>query len=82
MKRIPITSYFLSYIVDVELICYGEAIKSIDALFELEAIDNQLVFIMSNHSWELVELPSKIKPISCKWVFEKKLKLDGAIDKM
>ena len=36
---------------------------------------------MSNHTWELVELPPKVKSIGCKWVFKRKLKLDGTIDK-
>ena len=36
---------------------------------------------MSNHAWELVELPPKVKPIGCKWIFKRKLKLDGTIDK-
>jgi len=36
---------------------------------------------MFNHTWELVELPSKVKPIGCKWVFKRKLKPDGTIDK-
>jgi hypothetical protein len=36
---------------------------------------------MSNHTWELAELPPKIKPIGCKWIFKRKLKLDGTIDK-
>ena len=36
---------------------------------------------MSNHTWELVELPPKVKPIDCKWIFKRKLKSDGTIDK-
>ena len=36
---------------------------------------------MSNRTWELVELPSKVKPIGCKWVFKRKLKPDDTIDK-
>ena len=36
---------------------------------------------MSNHTWELIELPLKIKPIGCKWIFKRKLKPDGTIDK-
>lgn len=36
---------------------------------------------MSNHVWELVYLPLGIKPIRCKWIFKKKLKVDGYIDK-
>jgi hypothetical protein len=51
------------------------------APFWLETINNELDSIMSNHIWQLVELPPKIKPIGCKWVFKKKLKPDGTIDK-
>ena len=36
---------------------------------------------MSNHTWELIELPLKIKPIGCKWIFKRKLKPYGTIDK-
>ena len=72
---------FLAYVVEDELVSYYDAIKSVDAPFWLEAINNKLESIMSNHTWELVELPPKVKPIDCKWVFKRKLKLDGTIDK-
>lgn len=37
---------------------------------------------MSNNTWELVDLPRGRKPaISSKWIFKKKLKPDGSIDK-
>jgi hypothetical protein len=44
-------------------------------------INNELDSIMSNHTWELVELPPKTKPIGFKRMFKKKLKPDGTIDK-
>jgi hypothetical protein len=72
---------FIAYIVDNDPTCYDEAIKSIDAPFWLEAINNELDSIMSNHTWELVELPPKTKPIVCKWVVKRKLKPDRTIDK-
>ena len=72
---------FITYIVKDELISYNDAIKSIDGPFWLEVINNELDSIMSNHTWELVELPPKIKPIGCKWIFKRKLKPDGTIDK-
>jgi hypothetical protein len=50
-------------------------------LFWLEAINNELESIMSNHTWELVELSHKTKPIGCKWMFKKKLKANDIIDK-
>jgi hypothetical protein len=37
--------------------------------------------ILSNGTWELSELPFDCKPIGCKWVFKKKLRPDGTIDK-
>jgi hypothetical protein len=37
--------------------------------------------ILSNGTWELSELPFGYKPIGCKWVFKKKLRPNGTIDK-
>jgi hypothetical protein len=37
--------------------------------------------ILSNGTWELSELPFGCKPIGCKWVFKKKLRTEGTIDK-
>jgi hypothetical protein len=37
--------------------------------------------ILSNGTWELVDRPYDCKPVGCKWVFKKKLRLDGTIDK-
>ena len=36
---------------------------------------------MYNYTWELVDLPHGEKTISCKWIFKKKLKKDGSIEK-
>ena len=37
--------------------------------------------IMSNRTWEVVERPYRCKPVECKWVFKKKLRPDGTIEK-
>ena len=37
--------------------------------------------IMSNGTWEVVERPYGCKPIGCKWVFKKKLRPDGTIER-
>jgi hypothetical protein len=37
--------------------------------------------IVTNDTWEVVEHPYGCKPVGCKWVFKKKLKPDGTIDK-
>ena len=36
---------------------------------------------MYNHTWELVDLPPGTKTIGCKWLFKRKLKQDGSIEK-
>ena len=36
---------------------------------------------MSNGTWEAVDRPYGCKPIGCKWVFKKKLRPDGTIEK-
>jgi len=37
--------------------------------------------ILSNGTWELSERPHGCKPVGCKWVFKKKLRPDGTIEK-
>lgn len=36
---------------------------------------------MHNHTSELTDLPSGCRPLGCKWIFKKKNKEDGSIDK-
>ena len=36
---------------------------------------------MYNHTWELVDLLPSVKTIGCKWIFKRKLKQDGSIEK-
>jgi len=37
--------------------------------------------IMANGTWEITECPYGCKPLGCKWVFKKKLRPDGTIEK-
>jgi hypothetical protein len=37
--------------------------------------------ILFNGTWELVDQPYRCKPVGCKWLFKKKLRPDGTIDK-
>ncbi|KAJ0041960.1 hypothetical protein Pint_17978 [Pistacia integerrima] len=60
---------------------YEEAMTSRDASLWKEAVNNEIESIMSNHTWEVVNFPPGTKPIGCKWIFKKKLKTDGSIDK-
>ncbi|GJR45436.1 putative reverse transcriptase domain-containing protein [Tanacetum coccineum] len=46
-----------------------------------EAIKSEIDFILQNHNWELVDLLLGCKLLSYKWIFKKKIKVDGTIDK-
>ncbi|KAL6317021.1 hypothetical protein AAG906_026764 [Vitis piasezkii] len=58
---------------------YKEAMASRDVAFWKEAINDEMDSIMSNQTWELVDLPPGSKPIGCKWVFRRKYHTDGMI---
>ncbi|GJZ82354.1 zinc finger, CCHC-type containing protein [Tanacetum coccineum] len=36
---------------------------------------------MGNNTWVLADLPPGFKPLGCKWIFKKKMKVDGTIEK-
>ena len=46
-----------------------------------EAIKSEIDSILHNRTWKLVDLPPYCKPFSSKWVFKRKRKVDGSIDK-
>ena len=60
---------------------HEEAMKSIDVEFWKEAITNKIQSIRENQTWTLTDLPQGCKPIGCKWIFKKILRLDGTIEK-
>ena len=55
--------------------------RSIDVIFLKETIKSELDFIVSNHTCDFYDLPKGCKPISSKWIFKNKLRLDGSIEK-
>ena len=72
---------FISFMTIREPQTYKEAITSPEALSWKEAINSEVEFILQNHTWELVDIPPGSKPIGCKWIFKRKLKADGSVDK-
>ncbi|GJV70577.1 zinc finger, CCHC-type containing protein [Tanacetum coccineum] len=60
---------------------FDEAIKSQDVAFWKEAINDEMDSIMGNNTWVLTNLPLSCKPLGCKWIFKRKMKLDGTIEK-
>ncbi|GJX54683.1 putative reverse transcriptase domain-containing protein [Tanacetum coccineum] len=45
------------------------------------AIDDEIGSIMENNTWVLSDLPPGCKSLGCKWIFKRKMKVDGTIDK-
>ena len=54
---------------------------SSDSTFWKEAVNSKIELILSNHTWELVDPPPGNKPLGSKWIFKRKMKEDGTIDK-
>ncbi|KAK4386023.1 Retrovirus-related Pol polyprotein from transposon TNT 1-94 [Sesamum angolense] len=46
-----------------------------------EAINDEMDSIIGNNAWVLADLPLGCKPLGCKWIFKKKMKVDGTIEK-
>ncbi|XP_074282784.1 uncharacterized protein LOC141607327 [Silene latifolia] len=73
--------YEYCYHVDEDPKTFGEAMKSQDVAFWKKAINDEMDSIMGNNTWVLTDLPHGCKPLGCKWIFKRKMKVDGSIDK-
>jgi hypothetical protein len=72
---------FTVYLVDDTPKTIFEAFAYPDADDWKEAVHSEMNSILSNNTWELVDRLYGCKPMGCKWVFKKKLRPDGTIDK-
>ena len=72
---------FLTYMLESEPHSYKEAVNSLEGSLWKEAIKSEIDSILQNHTWELVDLPPGSKPLGYKWIFKRKMKTDGTIDK-
>ena len=74
-------SRFLTYVLEGEPQTFKEVVNSIESLMCKEAITSEIESILHNHTWELVDILPCCKPLSSTWVFKRKRKVDGSIDK-
>ena len=72
---------FLTYLLENEPQSFNEAMSTPEAPMWKEVVNSEIESILQNHTWELVDLPLGSKPLGCKWVFKRKMKTDGSIDK-
>ncbi|KAL0339923.1 UNVERIFIED_CONTAM: Retrovirus-related Pol polyprotein from transposon TNT 1-94 [Sesamum radiatum] len=74
-------SDFVTYNIEDDPVTFKDAMASLEAKQWKEAVKSEMDSIVSNGSWVLVDLPPGCTTIGCKWIFKKKLKPDGSIDK-
>jgi hypothetical protein len=72
---------FIVYLVDDTPTSISEAYASQDADYWKEAVRSEMNSILANGIWEITDRPYGCKPVGCKWVFKKKLRPDGTIEK-
>ena len=58
---------------------YQEAIKSPDSEKWLDAMRSEMESMYTNQVWNLVDPPKGINPNGCKWVFKRKIDMDGNV---
>ena len=60
-----------------ELESYAEAAK--DANWSA-AMEEEIHTLAENETWDLVDTPTCVKPIGCRWVYKVKYKTNGSIN--
>jgi hypothetical protein len=45
----------------------------------LEAMESELKSMHDNQDWNLVDQIDGVRPVDCKWIFKKKLDVDGNV---
>ncbi|GJU16239.1 zinc finger, CCHC-type containing protein [Tanacetum coccineum] len=71
------SQYSYCYSIEEDPRTYNKVMQSRDFTFWKEAIDDEISSIMENNTWVLSDLPP-----GCKWIFKRKMKFDGTIDKL
>ncbi|KAL0449202.1 UNVERIFIED_CONTAM: Retrovirus-related Pol polyprotein from transposon TNT 1-94 [Sesamum latifolium] len=74
-------SDIVTYNIEDDPVTFKDAMASSKANQWKETVKSEIGSIVSNGTWVLVDLPPGCTTIGCKWIFKKKLKPDGTVDK-
>ena len=66
---------------DDEPLCYQEAVEGSKSEKWKEAMKDEMMALVKNGTWDLVELPKDRKTMGCKWVYKLKRGVDGTKDR-
>ena len=58
---------------------YEESLNSSESDQWLNAMKSEMDSMYTNQVWTLVDPPEGIKPIGCKWIFKKKMDMEGNV---
>ena len=74
-------SDFITYNIADQPLTFRQAMDSSESRHWKGAVKSEIDSIVSNGTWELVDLPPGCSTIGCKWIFKRKMNPDGSIDK-
>ena len=74
-------SHFAMSITDDDPRNVKEAVNSEDSDLWKKAMDEEMDSLDKNEAWQLVQLPTGRKIVGRKWLFKKKLNVEGKVDK-
>ncbi|KAL0427998.1 UNVERIFIED_CONTAM: Retrovirus-related Pol polyprotein from transposon TNT 1-94 [Sesamum latifolium] len=74
-------SDLVTYNIENDPITFKDAMASSEAKQWKEAVKSEMDSIVSSGTWVLIDLPPGCTTIEFKWIFKKKLKPDGTVDK-
>ncbi|KAH0696313.1 hypothetical protein KY290_013671 [Solanum tuberosum] len=79
VSRTPNWYGFSSTLSNISVLsCYSQASKH---EYWLKAMEEKLLALKENDTWDIVSCPSNVRPIGCKWVYSIKLHSDGTLDR-
>ena len=58
---------------------YEESLNSSESYQWLNAMKSEMDSMYTHQVWTLVDPPERIKPIGCKWIFKKKMDMEGNV---
>ena len=67
--------------IEDDPINFRQAMESFNSQKLIDAMNDEIKSMRDNDVWDPIPFPEGAKPIGCKWIFKKKLRPDGSIDK-
>ncbi|GJR84388.1 zinc finger, CCHC-type containing protein [Tanacetum coccineum] len=80
-SSIPRPKYIIPNSVESQWDDHSDDVPSETPEPRKEVIDDEIGSIMENNTWVLSDLPPGCKPLGFKWIFKRKMQVDGTIDK-